>query len=208
VAEDGAETIRDNLIPEDANRSSNSFPVTPFQFSFEVDLSTSRVYNRTYLYEPDASFTSSAVRAHAWSIFSGLSLSEVSMISAIALPLYSHDISNSQWYNFGSTTQFSEGTSPTSKAGTAVNAITSTKTQNFDTSTVSIPPTPGSPGRAAFPSKSTISLPQHKLVVIGERGVGKSALTLQVRFVLLIYLITNIDNSCTLIVLSISLISQ
>jgi hypothetical protein len=213
---DSAETIRDNLVPEDANRSSNSFPVTIFQFSFEADLNTSRVYKRTSLYQPDASFTSSAIRAHAWSIFSGLSLSEVSMISAIALPLYSHDISNSQWYNFGessqpgpqNTTHFSEGTSPTSRAGTGVNAILDSMTQNFNIGSASIPPTPGSPSQAALPSKSATGMPRHKLVIIGDRGVGKEALTRQEGIVLLICFVTNIDNSCILIVLSKSLIPQ
>jgi hypothetical protein len=74
-----------------------------FRFAFERDLETSRVYKRIQLYDPDASFTSSAIRTHAWSIFSGLSLAEVSIISTIALPLYQHEISNSQWYKFGET---------------------------------------------------------------------------------------------------------
>jgi hypothetical protein len=68
---------------------------------FQVDLGSSRVYKRTELYESDVSFTSSVARTHAWSIFSDLSLSEVSMISAIALPLYLNEISNKQWYTFG-----------------------------------------------------------------------------------------------------------
>jgi hypothetical protein len=174
------------------------------------------VYKRTCLYQPDASFTSYAIRVHAWSIFSGLSLSEVSMISVIALPLYSHDISNSQWYSFGepsqpgpqTTTYFSKGTSPTSRASTGVNTIPSLNTRNFDIGSASIPPTPGSPSRAALPSKSITWMPQHKLVIIGDRGVGKGALTLQEGFVLLIYSVTNINNSCILIVLSKPLIPQ
>jgi hypothetical protein len=91
---------------------------------FQVDLGTSRVYKRTELYQSDVSFTSSVARTHAWSIFSGLSLSEVSMISAIALPLYLDEISNRQWYTFsghGNTNlqfanQFSNGSSPVNSA--------------------------------------------------------------------------------------------
>lgn len=65
---------------------------------FEVDLETSRVYRRTEQFKSDISFTSSAMRSHTWSIFSGLSLSEVSVISAIALPLYLNEIYNNEWY--------------------------------------------------------------------------------------------------------------
>ncbi|PVH76340.1 hypothetical protein DL98DRAFT_641691, partial [Cadophora sp. DSE1049] len=63
-----------------------------FQHSFEADLSTTRVYNRTQLYNSDVSFTSSAVRTHVWSVFSGLSLSKISNISVIALPVYQHEL--------------------------------------------------------------------------------------------------------------------
>lgn len=71
------------------------------RFTFEEDLEASRVYTRTQLYKEDVSFTTSAVRTHAWSVFSGLSLAEVSVISVIALPIYADDISNSRWYTFG-----------------------------------------------------------------------------------------------------------
>jgi hypothetical protein len=97
---------------------------------FQVDLGTSRVYKRTDLYESDVSFTSSVARTHAWSIFSGLSLSDVSMISAIALPLYLDEISNKQWYTFSDhgnmnlqfTNQFSNRPSPVNSADTAPTA--------------------------------------------------------------------------------------
>jgi hypothetical protein len=68
------------------------------QTGFQIDLGTSRVYRRTESYESDVSFTSSAIRTHAWSIFSGLSLSQVSMISAIALPLSLDEIYNQEGY--------------------------------------------------------------------------------------------------------------
>jgi hypothetical protein len=70
-----------------------------YRTGFEVDLGTSRVYRRTGRFKSDVSFTSSAIRSHAWSIFSGLSLSEVSMLSAIALPLYLNEIYNNKWYS-------------------------------------------------------------------------------------------------------------
>lgn len=70
------------------------------------------MYKRTEFYESDVSFTTSAVRTHAWSIFSGLSLSDVSVISAIALPLYLSEISNHQWYNLAGRDEPSSEISP------------------------------------------------------------------------------------------------
>ncbi len=65
---------------------------------FEADLGKSRVYKRTERYESDVSFTTSVARDHAWSVFSGMSLSEISLISAIALPLHLDEVSNQEWY--------------------------------------------------------------------------------------------------------------
>jgi len=79
---------------------SSDLPRTSSKYSFEADLNTSRVYQRTQPYECDVSFTSSAIRTHAWSVFSGMSLSQISTISAIALPVYSHEVFNDEWYNF------------------------------------------------------------------------------------------------------------
>jgi hypothetical protein len=87
------------------------FERTTIQFTFENELESSRVYRRTKAYEQDVSFTSSAIRTHAWSIFTGMSLAEISIVSTIALPLFSHEISNSQWYHFG-TSQNTEPSEP------------------------------------------------------------------------------------------------
>jgi hypothetical protein len=91
---------QNNAEGSESNDSSGGILTTRFQSSFEIDLGTSRVYRRTQLYQSDMSFTSSAVRTHVWSIFSGLSLADVSKISAIALPVYSDDISNNEWSKF------------------------------------------------------------------------------------------------------------
>lgn len=77
---------------------------------FEDDLGKSRVYKRTERYESDVSFTTSVVRDHAWSVFSGMSLSEISLISAIALPLHLDDVSNQEWYMLCETTDTSDQT--------------------------------------------------------------------------------------------------
>ena len=71
------------------------------QFTFEHDLQASHVYNRTINRHSLASFTSTALYTTALSVFSNLSLSQVSNISFYALPVYALDLSNSSCYIFG-----------------------------------------------------------------------------------------------------------
>ncbi|KAK3987467.1 hypothetical protein QBC44DRAFT_400099 [Cladorrhinum sp. PSN332] len=70
--------------------------------TFESDLELSRVYRRALndRNSMDFSMHSSGARTHGWSIFSGLSLSEISALSVIALPIFAADISNSHHYAF------------------------------------------------------------------------------------------------------------
>lgn len=83
------------------------------RFEFQDDLESSRVYRRAKRDTCDHSFTSSTGRTNAWSIFSGLSIADISNISAIALPLYAPDITNSQHYAFcGTHAANSKGQSP------------------------------------------------------------------------------------------------
>jgi cell division control protein 24 len=70
-------------------------------FDFENDLERSRVYQRAQRDTMDFSFRSSIAHTNAWSQFSGFSLSKVSIISAIALPLYPDEIENDQHYISG-----------------------------------------------------------------------------------------------------------
>ncbi|SCN82443.1 uncharacterized protein FFC1_03894 [Fusarium fujikuroi] len=72
-----------------------------FEFDFEHDLKLSRVYRHAKRDTMDFSARSSVARTHAWSSLSGISLSDISHISVLALPLYVEDISNPQHYNFG-----------------------------------------------------------------------------------------------------------
>lgn len=86
----------DSLEPHiTSNRSSL------FEFEFERDLKASRVYRRAKRDTMDFSFRSSVARTHTWSIFSGISLSNISEISVLALPLYAEDVANPQHYQFG-----------------------------------------------------------------------------------------------------------
>ncbi|RSL42666.1 hypothetical protein CEP54_015397 [Fusarium duplospermum] len=59
---------------------------------FELALERSRVYNRTQLNESDISFTSSTAPTNAWSMLSGLSLNDISIVSAFRLPITLDDI--------------------------------------------------------------------------------------------------------------------
>ncbi|KIM97029.1 hypothetical protein OIDMADRAFT_105875 [Oidiodendron maius Zn] len=71
------------------------------RFTFEDDLESSRVYNRAIYRYSQLSITSTALYSTALSIFSKLSLSQVSSISFYALPVYAFDLSNSNLYVFG-----------------------------------------------------------------------------------------------------------
>jgi hypothetical protein len=74
-----------NTVNSDANVG--LYTTMTFQREFEIVLKTSRVYRRVELNECDMSMASSAVRTHAWSLLSGISLAEISNISVIGLPL-------------------------------------------------------------------------------------------------------------------------
>jgi hypothetical protein len=65
---------------------------------FEDDLKASRVYRRVKNDSCDSSFTTSILGGRAWSVFSGQSLSEVSVLSAIALPITWDEIENRHHY--------------------------------------------------------------------------------------------------------------
>jgi len=67
---------------------------------FEDDLESSRVYRRAQRDTMDFSFRSSIARSNTWSVFSGLSLSDISVISVIGLPVFPKDITNAYHYNF------------------------------------------------------------------------------------------------------------
>jgi cell division control protein 24 len=69
-----------------------------FDLPFEKDLSASRVYRRIKRDTMDFSMRSSVARSNGWSIFSGMSLSDISEISVLALPIIPSDVTNPQHY--------------------------------------------------------------------------------------------------------------
>ncbi|KAF4994839.1 hypothetical protein FGRMN_5528 [Fusarium graminum] len=69
-----------------------SSPSIVSKSEFEEELEQSRVYTRTQLNESDMSFTSSSAPSNAWSMLSGMSLNDISVISAFRLPITAKDI--------------------------------------------------------------------------------------------------------------------
>ncbi|KAH7341164.1 hypothetical protein BKA66DRAFT_544045 [Pyrenochaeta sp. MPI-SDFR-AT-0127] len=80
------------------NYGTSAMPLTDSQF--ERILEVSRVYRRATNCATDASFHSSVVRSHAWTVLSGISLSDISVISVIGLPIQSIDLTNAERYHF------------------------------------------------------------------------------------------------------------
>ena len=75
-------------------------------FAFEELLMESRAYRRAGSNNSDGfSIASAAGRTASWSMLLGLSLSEISNINIVALPVYAIDLSNRELYNFGVPTQ-------------------------------------------------------------------------------------------------------
>ena len=70
-------------------------------FAFEEDLLASRVYRKPLYSNSGESLVTSAARSTALSVLSALSLSDISNISILAVPIYAHEISNSRRYKFG-----------------------------------------------------------------------------------------------------------
>jgi hypothetical protein len=70
-------------------------------FSFEADLQSSWVYQKGKYRFSTTSLSTSVLQSAALSVFSHLSLSQVSDISVYALPICARDLRHSEWYIFG-----------------------------------------------------------------------------------------------------------
>ncbi|KAF5532685.1 Rho guanine nucleotide exchange factor scd1 [Fusarium phyllophilum] len=94
-------TSQQSTVESPATSISTETSLSIFKFDFEDDLESSRVYRRAVRETMDFSFRSSIARSHNWSVFSGLSLGDVSVMSVIALPVYQGDLANAEQYDFG-----------------------------------------------------------------------------------------------------------
>ncbi|KAL8713130.1 MAG: hypothetical protein Q9220_002651 [cf. Caloplaca sp. 1 TL-2023] len=61
-----------------------------------VILATSRVYRRVQTRDVDAMTTVSTSRSHPWSILSGVSLAQISIVAVISLPLHEHELASNE----------------------------------------------------------------------------------------------------------------
>lgn len=170
------------------------------QYSFEIDLDASRVYKRTQSYESDTSFTGSAVRTHAWSVLSGLSLSQISLVSAIALPVYSYEIFNSERYRPNLLDPRWAKDATMNPEVTRLDSVDRRAHLEGLDHFASWTEEESNIGRLIINQTCGISTPRqtrqtrqtkiddgdiqqmYKLVVLGERGVGKTALVRRVGF--------------------------
>lgn len=90
---DDNETIQP---PEERIRSDNlqlTSQATTTSFTFDKDLKASRVYSRIAYRGSQLSLPSSAGQTRGWSCLSGISLSEVSCISVVSLPVTAAELS-------------------------------------------------------------------------------------------------------------------
>jgi hypothetical protein len=171
--------------------------------AFEEILENTRVYRRTQRNSADASFRSSMVRTHAWSVFSGLSLADISVQSVIALPLFPEDNVNLQWYTQASidTNQQSRPSLNARNMDDIVVADTTYELIGLAISTagddrIELSSRTERMVTEIAPQKALPSLPPprnrtttkdlipYKITVVGDGGVGKSQLTFQVGLVI------------------------
>ena len=98
----GALSDRTVTPPLEASaKTDGEVPKNALGFAFEEDLLASRVYRRPLFSNSGESLVTSAARSTASSILSALSLTDVSNISILAVPIYTYEISNSARYTFG-----------------------------------------------------------------------------------------------------------
>ena len=82
--------------------ATDSIKRNQFGFVFEEELNGSWVYQRAARQmDGSSSIISSAGRTASWSMLTGLSLSDISNLAVLALPVYAEDISNRELYQFG-----------------------------------------------------------------------------------------------------------
>lgn len=163
------------------------------KFSFEGDLEQCRAYQKATRDTMDFSSRSSVVGSHAWSTLSDLSLSDISLIAVVALPIFSCDITNSQHYRFGhieskpvlysvDTGEFPRWSSVLEYINTQEDVATASRESSAATRRVgSRDDTNMSLARGGHRSSSISGfLQEYSLVVVGGGGTNKSSLVMQV----------------------------
>ncbi|KAJ9611409.1 RAS2 protein [Cladophialophora chaetospira] len=169
---------------------------------FEVILERTRVYMGIRSNDSDMSFDSSAVRTNAWSLLSGISLNDISVISVIALPISLEEITSIgpdlTFAKFMSSTKelvpkrsASDGSLPNPqqqkvvrRARRQVQPALGKTVELFKRSQkghdTTMTPRVNWDDPLSRPSGTSVgSLGLYKLVVLGDGGVDKTALVIQ-----------------------------
>ena len=104
-SESGQTTTEVDHAPADESAADDAHQ-EPRRFVFEELLMKSRVY-RDMAFDGSDTFSvlRSAVRTGTWSMLSGLSLSQMSNIAILALPIYESDLNNKERYDFETITE-------------------------------------------------------------------------------------------------------
>ncbi|KAI9708111.1 MAG: hypothetical protein M1820_004315 [Bogoriella megaspora] len=122
---DDASTITSIRASQSQALESCAVPDTPLlKSTFEDDLECSYVYKKAKYSHSQDSFTSSALFSTALSVFSNLSLAQISNFSMYALPIFSTDLHNASWYNFGDAKITSDIITPPDKVKENLNLAT------------------------------------------------------------------------------------
>ncbi|KAG9233974.1 hypothetical protein BJ875DRAFT_510847 [Amylocarpus encephaloides] len=148
-------------------------------------LYTSRVYKRTRMYESDVSFSTSTLRPHAFSVFSELTLSDISSLSVIALPLYLADVSNGEYYHFGEyidTEKASIGLSKTPTNSTSSSFSTQGWLSDAPLEFTWYDASPENSSRQSLGVESPAAR-SYRLIVLGDINSGKIDLVKQVSYI-------------------------
>ena len=91
-------TMTSLRLMSNSAREGSNWDNKSFAHSFDDDLRQSRVYARATHRFSNSSLPSAANRSMGWSFFSDMSLSDISDLSVIALPIFSQELWNSQHY--------------------------------------------------------------------------------------------------------------
>ncbi|ORY05929.1 P-loop containing nucleoside triphosphate hydrolase protein [Clohesyomyces aquaticus] len=140
-------------------------------FEFAHDLENSRVYRNAKRTTADYSFRSSIALSHAWSALSDVSLSDISVISTVALPISIDDLSNGHHY------------SGLDENGLEVACVGQIPGSDIPPSDIS--PRPQTPRRSPKEERQlrngwrNFRLREYKLAVIGGGGVDKSVVSIR-----------------------------
>ncbi|KAK0649701.1 hypothetical protein B0T16DRAFT_492280 [Cercophora newfieldiana] len=97
--EEGKEESENASIFRRRSAVSPPFSGNTIRYAFENILQRSWVYRRNdRRHECDISFASTTQRSHTWSVFTGYSLADISVLSVIAMPITIMDVENGHYY--------------------------------------------------------------------------------------------------------------